>query len=392
MQICQLSRRVSERGTTCACVFAEVSLLLTLFEATGLLEQNLSSLRAYREKNMSPASLRDSMKVLLDGEPVGFHRGTGYEVTAFGRRVQQTYRKLFGGQTNTPKTQGQLDVRLPRRTLGSRKSSTGLAAFQRHREEQLEKIAKEPTGMSETAARKLCKAVDESAAERATKRQKTLAETLATKTAKKVQLLTEMDAKSQAKLKEAVRTEDDRLKKLSSIQLRDLWTAETLSDAKNILVVAVPTAADADKVDRMAAQASKDLHPFGLGVIPLTAENLVSRIVESRTTIWLGLTQEAEDVITYQNESKPQLVTAMARLLGGYVAGPVWVHACQQTKRLLTPVLQLGRALRVPRQLAFNADVQFRGGILKTIAAVEAHPAGHTLWVVRKTREELSAP
>ena len=49
----------------------------------------------------------------------------------------------------------------------------------------------------------------------------------------------------------------------------------------------------------------------------------------------------------------------------------------------------LGRALRLPRQLAFDESVKQREGLLKVISAVESHPAGAREWVVRAARSEL---
>ena len=83
------------------------------------------------------------------------------------------------------------------------------------------------------------------------------------------------------------------------------------------------------------------------------------------------------------------LAPAMARLAGGYIAGPHWIDACLSKRRLLEPCLRLQPALAVQRQLGFDSSVKLREGLLKCVGSVESHPAGWRCWVIRPKRAEL---
>ncbi|CAE7833093.1 unnamed protein product [Symbiodinium sp. CCMP2592] len=335
---------------------ATVSLLLTLFESTGVLEQNLAALRGY-----------------------------GHE-----------QKQSMTTNTRKPKP-GQLpDIRLPKRMAPGKVGKTGMAALMRIRQEQKDSIEAAGdvamSGMDPTKLESCLETVNQSAAERTTAKQKKLSSSLADRVTAKIRLLTNLDEVSRQKLREQVNKENERLTKLRSIQVRDLRAAECMTDCSKGLVIAVPTVKSIEGIDRMAKETGRILKDLGgPRVVPLTATNLVKQCLEASFTVWYGLTDAAEDALLfYKSETSPELSTAMSRLLGGHVAGPTWLRACQQAGKVVRPVTMLGRALQIGRQLGFDASVQFREGLLKVISAVESHPAGTREWVVRSARSELS--
>ena len=307
------------------------------------------------------------------------------------------YQRLYGGRSNTRKPKpGQLpDIRLPKRMAPGKVGKTGMAALMRIRQQQKDSIEAAgdvaASGVDPTELESCLDKVNQSAAERTTEKQKKLSSSLADRVTAKIRLLTNLDEVSRQKLREQVKNENERLTKLRSIQVRDLSAAECMTDCSKGLVIAVPTVKSIEGIDRMAKEAGRILKDLGgPRVVPLTAKNLVKQCLEASFTVWYGLTDAAEDVLLfYKSETSPELSTAMSRLLGGHVAGPSWLRACQQAGKIVRPVTMLGRALRLPRQLAFDESVKQREGLLKVISAVESHPAGAREWVVRTARSEL---
>ena len=179
--------------------------------------------------------------------------------------------------------------------------------------------------------------VNQSAAERTTEKQKKLSSSLADRVTAKIRLLTNLDEVSRQKLREQVKNENERLTKLRSIQVRDLSAAECMTDCSKGLVIAVPTVKSIEGIDRMAKEAGRILKDLGgPRVVPLTAKNLVKQCLEASFTVWYGLTDAAEDVLLfYKSETSPELSTAMSRLLGGHVADPSWLRACQQAGKIV---------------------------------------------------------
>ncbi|CAE7257160.1 unnamed protein product [Symbiodinium sp. KB8] len=333
-----------------------VSLLLTLFESTGVLEQNLAALRGYGHEQRQSMTTRSRSRADLP--------------------LNQT--------------------RLPKRMAPGKVGKTGMAALMRIRQQQKDSIEAAgdvaASGVDPTELESCLDKVNQSAAERTTEKQKKLSSSLADRVTAKIRLLTNLDEVSRQKLREQVKNENERLTKLRSIQVRDLSAAECMTDCSKGLVIAVPTVKSIEGIDRMAKEAGRILKDLGgPRVVPLTAKNLVKQCLEASFTVWYGLTDAAEDVLLfYKSETSPELSTAMSRLLGGHVAGPSWLRACQQAGKIVRPVTMLGRALRLPRQLAFDESVKQREGLLKVISAVESHPAGAREWVVRTARSELS--
>ena len=357
------------------------------------MEQNLAAYRAYghdQKANISHTHRRNSLKVLLDAPPVGHYRAGKYTLTPFGEKALQTYKKMFGGQSNAPASQ------LPRRQQSRRQpSKTGMQALLRIRNEENKALADDSRPMTPASLKRCSQLLETAAEEHATKKQKTLAASLAAKVESKLLLLSALSNESRQKHEAAVAKEDARLSKMQSMQQRDLKSAEVLPDSRHALVVCVITRAtvttDMDqKMKDVAAKLAK-ITAAPPKVTHITSSTLVAKVLEAKCVVWLGLNQNAEKMLLHQvSNEAPELCAAMIRLLGGYAAGPTWLNECCSRQCILTPCVRLAAALQTERQIGFDSTCgSTREALLKVMATVEAHPAGWRAWVVRAHRKDV---
>ena len=366
--------------------------MLCLFESTGILEQNLSSFRALhrdQKQNTSRATLRSLLKVMVDTDLVATYNPASkiYTLTEFGLRAYNRYRSLYGAAKNAPAST------LPRRTMHRKCAKTGMAAFKRLQAEQ--KAGAVPTDMPQEEAQSLKRVLDTSAEQHETKRQKKLVSELAERVTAKLALVSREAFAKDAKERLARLQNEDReqLKKLESMQLRELKDASAMDPAGG-LAVCVISKAEIERADAIIKDRARALHKLcGLRVCHLTSSQLVGRCLESKFVIFLATSREAEAGLVYHGTETHEgldLGACVSRLLGGYIAGPTWLDECVRRGVLLTPLLRCAQAVKCPRQLGFDDGLPQQAAILKLLSAIESHSLGFRQWVIRSKREELT--
>ncbi|CAE7875869.1 unnamed protein product [Symbiodinium necroappetens] len=370
-----------------------VVVMLCMFEGTGLLEQNLSSFRAMhrdQKRNTSPDTLRCLLKVMVDCDPVVTFNilSKEYKLSDFGIRAYNRYRSLFGAARNAPASL------LPRRTMNRRCSSTGLAALKRLQVQQ--KAEAVPKELPLEEARSLKRALDTSAEEHSTKRQKKMVVALAERVTAKLALVSPAAFAKDARerLQKLQREDEEEFKKLDGMQLRELKTAEILGDAQNGLAVCIISKNEIPNADKIVKDKAKALSQLcGLRVCHLTSSSLVARCLRAKFVIFLATSKEAEAGLIYHGSESHQgldLGACVSRLVGGYIAGPAWMAECIRRGQLLTPLLRLSPAAKMPRQVGFDDTLPQQVAVLKLLSAIETDDLGFRHWIIRSKREALT--
>ena len=366
--------------------------MLSLFESTAMLEQNLSLMRMCSRDERAHTShekVRALLKLHLDvADPVVVYnsRDRSYRLTSFGTRCFNLYRQLFPAGTNVKKNE------LPKRVMKRKLNSTGMAAFLRVQEEQKANLVAQTVSSSE--AESLKKMVEQSAVKRASAKQESLRETLRKKVEAKVAVISPESFASDAKARLArlQAEEKERESKLLAMELRELSSAPFL-DLSASVIVCVLDRTEIPNADRVIKETSKAVHSFAAGakIVHLTSSTLVPKALEARCLVWLAASASAEKSLMQPqpDEDELGLSAVLARCLGGFVAGPQWLRICQSGGKSLQPVLRLTPALSVSRQIYFDESFRYRAPLLKVLAVIESHPAGYRNWVIRTRREEL---
>ena len=376
---------------------AKVEMVLCLCESTAGIEQRFSRMRMLRhdQKGKTCARfIRDAMKTNFDAPSGhGFCQKDqdGYKLSDFGLKVLRTYRDEYGGGRNGPKAE------LPRRTMKDRSRKTGLAAFMRERESQKRSLlqgnpADEPEDLCDLAA-----ATSHEAKRRRTDKHDALCTQMKELAVKKRELLLSLPEVADQKLKEHQQKEKQVLRTLASKQVRSLQGAVPFETLAGVVVVLASKNAAANVLEPGGAgeeqAAHDDLEHQGtkqllrqLGcrtVIGMSDPGLISELLQAEHTIWLGLSSATEKGMMCGNG----FAGAMARLLGGYLAGESWVRHCKTSGRIVLPPVRLGRALLATQEVHLSKSVPFREGIKKIVAA--ADHAGMCKWTLRKKERDM---
>ena len=369
--------------------------MLSLFESTAILEQNLSLMRMCsrdERAHTSRENVRTLMKLHLDvTDPVVVYnsRERSYTLTAFGTRCFNLYRQLFPAGTNVKKKE------LPKRVMKRKLSSTGMAAFLRVQEEQKANLVAQNLDSAE--AESLKKMAEQSSRKRASPKQESLRECLRKKIEAKVAVLSpenfESDAK--ARLARLQAEEKERQNKLLAMEVRELSSAPAM-DMSGSVVVCVIQKADMPSADKIIKETSQAVRSFASSakIVHLTSSALVPRALEAKSLIWLATSSAAERNLLQPQQDEDDssglgLSAALARCFGGWVGGPTWLQTCRGRGMALEPVLKLSPACSVSRQIYFDESFRYRAALLKVLAIAESHPAGYRSWVIRTRREEL---
>lgn len=385
----------------------QVSLLHSIWESTSELESDFSYFRMQSKGQKSSTSsslLKALTKTLLDGplpEEIPFKKTEGiptYEMTQFVVQVQKVYRKEYG-TARARKVPAEQDDRLPRREQGLRKGrKTGMAAFLREREGQIQRSdsskSESPQSLDSNTASSLS-AVKEAACSNGKKRQEyeSYAAALENIASKKRKVLQSFGEKSDPEAKQKLKAAEEKIRNKPTLERRDL----AINLERGLLLVEALCLVVLRPGVRLSGGCRNAFESLKLKVVAWTPNDgsFLQEVSSVKHVIWFDSTPESLDQMTHlDNKADQDDYILGTRMYGGFVAGIEWLDHCVKHKLVIRPVLCLKSALTLKQELVIHKSLRQKT-LVETIAncvQADAARSGAVGMVFHGARKKLSLP
>ncbi|CAK8986050.1 Uncharacterized protein (Fragment) [Durusdinium trenchii] len=321
-----------------------------------------------QKSSTSSSLLKALTKTLLDGplpEEIPFKKTEGiptYEMTQFVVQVQKVYRKEYG-TARARKVPAEQDDRLPRREQGLRKGrKTGMAAFLREREGQIQRSdsskSESPQSLDSNTASSLS-AVKEAACSNGKKRQEyeSYAAALENIASKKRKVLQSFGEKSDPEAKQKLKAAEEKIWNKPTLERRDL----AINLERGLLLVEALCLVVLRPGVRLSGGCRNAFEPLKLKVVAWTPNDgsFLQEVSSVKHVIWFDSTPESLDqMIHLDNKADQDDYILGTRMYGGFVAGIEWLDHCVKHKLVIRPVLCLKSALTLKQELVIHKSLR----------------------------------
>ena len=183
---------------------------------------------------------------------------------------------------------------------------------------------------------------------------------------------------------------DLNLKKVADLRRRDLdWSElnEAFLSVCSCCCVVMPG-------KQLSSDEHRLLDRFSVAVYPWKPSlDYFVDVLRRKDIIWLTNDDEVEIIRgEVRDDAPPDSQTGFliaSRLVGGWVAGVEWLDFVRRKGKAVQPVLQLGRAISVARELVCHNSLPTSSLVRQIVSAAGTLESGKCAWTVRECRKNL---